>query len=182
VRLRAAALASASLVACEGAPPANVSANAAANTPAIIADPAAEEARVNSQPAEIPSFSPEARTGHARVDAFIDDLAAGRREAALAWISSMESASGQPNAAATPAAFVDKLLHCSYVSVRQMTGGSTMYDITWRCPDGDYRSLIDPDWRPPRLTVGQFDSVAVLDRWRYAAPPPPPPPPRTPPR
>jgi hypothetical protein len=175
-----------SLVACEGAPPANVAANAAAaNTPAVIADPAAEEARVNSQPAEIPSFPPDARTGHARIDAFIDDLAAGRREAALAWISSMESASGLPNAAATPAAFVDKLLHCSYVSVRQITIGAIMYDISWRCPDGDYRSLIDPNWRPPRLTVGQFDSVAALDERRRnprIPSPPPPPPPRTPTR
>lgn len=177
MRLRAAALASASLVACEGAPPANVAANAAAANPAAMADVAAnEEARLNSQPAELPP-PPQAHTGHARIDAFIADIAAGRREAALAWISGMESASGLPNAVATPTEFVDKLLQCSYVSVRAMM--DNMVYITWRCPDGDYRSLIDPDWRPPRLTVGQFDSVAALDERRYPAPPPPPPP-RTP--
>jgi hypothetical protein len=117
---------------------------------------------------------PPARTGHDRIDAFVADLAAGRREAAIAKISSMESASGLPNAAATPTEFVDKLLQCSYVSVRRQTMGLTMYDITWRCPDGDYRSLIDPDWRPPRLTVGQFDSVAAFEGRRRTPPAPPP--------
>jgi hypothetical protein len=182
VRLRDAALAGASLVACEGAPAANV----AADNPAVIEKAAANEAaRRDGQPAETPP-APRALTGHARIDAFIAELAAGRRGAALAWISSMESVSGLPNAVATPAAFVDKLLGCSYVSVRQVAIGTTMYDITWRCPDGDYRSLIDPDWRPPRLAVGQFESAAVLDErrrdTRIPSPPPPPLPPRNPQR
>lgn len=129
---------------------------------------------------------PPARTGNAEVDAFLADIAAGRREAAIARVYSMESASGEPNAVATPAAFVDKLLQCTYVSVRQRTARLTMYDINWRCPDGDYRSLIDPNWRPPRLTIGQFDTVAKLDAWRTnpRAPPPavmlPPHPPQRP--
>jgi hypothetical protein len=117
---------------------------------------------------------PPARTGHPRVDAFIADLAAGRREAALAKVHGMESASGEPNVVATPAQFVDKLLQCSYLSVRRPTIGPPMYDITWRCPDGDYRSLIDPDWRPPRLTVGQFETMAAIEERRRNPRVPPP--------
>ena len=183
MKLLAAALAGAPLVACQGAPPANGSANAAAGNSAVINDAAAEEeARVDFQSGEIPqsSAAPPPRIGHDRIDAFIADLAAGRREAAIARISSMESVSGLHNAVANPTEFVDKLLRCAFVSARPISLGTGMYDLTWRCPDGDYRSLIDPDWRPPRLTVGQFDSAAALDERRRNLRPPPPPPPRRP--
>ena len=127
--------------------------------------------------------APAAATGNAAVDAFVGDIMARRRDSALARIGTMESLTGLPNAAATPEQFVEKLLQCSYVSVAERGFGATkMYDLTWRCPDGDYRSLIDPDWRAPRLTVGQFQSAATLADWSRMgpAPPAPPPPPRRP--
>ena len=115
-----------------------------------------------------------ADTGHAGVDAFIADIAADRREAAIARISSIESLTGSPNAAETPTEFVDKLLSCSFSSSSERRLGQTgpvTYNTTWQCPDGEYWAFIDPDYRPPQLTIGQFVSTATRNQWRSAAPP-----------
>ena len=136
--------------------------NLAAVTLALLSTPACA-----SEPAP-----PE--TGHPGVDAFIADIAADRREQAIARISSIESLTGSPNAAETPIEFVDKLMSCSFSSSSERRLGQTgpvMYNTTWHCPDGEYWAFIDPDYRAPQLTVGQFVSTATRNQWRTAAPP-----------
>lgn len=123
--------------------------------------------------AALAAATPE--TGSEAVDAFIADLAAGRRDAALARIHEMNSLSGRPNAVALADEFVDKLLGCAYVSSQPRNFGGEMYDLRWRCPDGDYHAILDPNWRPPRLVVGEFVSAADREaRRRNPAVPPPP--------
>jgi hypothetical protein len=113
-------------------------------------------------------------TGEARIDQFLADLAAKRRDVAVAQISSIESLSGQPNAVDTPAAFVDKLIACRFVSAEPKR--ALMYQLRWQCADGDYLAWIDPDFRPPRITVGQFVSAATWEeRRKHPLMPPPPP-------
>ena len=102
------------------------------------------------------------QTGNPHVDAFVADLAAGRRDAALARIWEMNSLSGRPNAVAFADEFVDKLLRCSAISVEARNLGGPLYDIQWRCPDGNYFSLLDGDFHPPRIVVGEF--VAAGER------------------
>lgn len=109
-------------------------------------------------------------TGDAAVDAFVADLAAGRRDAALARILEMNSLSGRPNAVALAGEFVDKLLRCTFVSAQTSRYSNAMYEVTWRCPDGDYYALLDPTHRPPRLVVGEFESAAVRARRRRNPP------------
>ena len=113
-------------------------------------------------------------TGDSAIDAFVADLAAGRRDAALARVYEMNSLSGRPNAVALANEFVDKLLECTFVSSETRNIGGDMYDLRWRCPDGDYFSLLDPNWRRPRVTVGEFVSGATREERRRnrGAPPP----------
>ena len=106
------------------------------------------------------------QTGNADLDAFLADVAAGRRDPALARILEMNSISGRPNAVAFADEFVDKLLHCTFVSSEVRDFAGAMYDLMWRCPDGDYYSLLDPNYRPPRIVVGEFVSAAERDRRR----------------
>lgn len=106
------------------------------------------------------------QTGNADLDAFLADVAAGRRDAALARILEMNSISGRPNAVALADEFVDKLLHCTFVSFQVRDFAGAIYDLMWRCPDGDYYSLLDPNYRPPRIVVGEFVSAAERDRRR----------------
>jgi hypothetical protein len=116
------------------------------------------------------------QTGNADVDAFVADIVAGRRDAAISRILEQNSLSGQPNAVALVDEFVDKLLRCTFVSSQVRGFGSTMYDIQWRCPDGDYFSLLDPGYRPPRLVVGEFLSADAREARRrrpMLAPPAP---------
>jgi hypothetical protein len=112
-------------------------------------------------------------TGDAAVDAFVADLAAGRRDAALGRILEMNSLSGRPNAVALADELVDKLLRCSFVSSQVLDLGGAMHDVRWRCPDGDYYSLLDPGYRPPRLVVGEFVSAAERERRRRTPMAPP---------
>jgi hypothetical protein len=106
------------------------------------------------------------QTGNASVDGFVADLAAGRRDAALARILEMNSLSSRPNAVALADEFVDKLLHCTLVSWETRRYGAPMYDLRWRCGDGDYFSLLDADYRPPRMVVAEFVSAAERERRR----------------
>ena len=109
------------------------------------------------------------QTGSAAVDDFIADIAADRRNAALARIYEMNSLTGEPNAVAFADEFVDKLLQCTFVSSQTSSIVVEMYDLRWRCPDGDYYSLLDPTWRPPQLVVGEFVSVAAREERRRSA-------------
>jgi hypothetical protein len=112
-------------------------------------------------------------TGSAPVDAFIADLRAGRREAAIARVLEMNSLTGEPNAVATKEELVDKLLRCRYVSVDTRHGPS-LYDVRWRCADGDYYSVLDPDLRPPQLIVFEFLTASAREeQLRHAMAPPP---------
>ena len=108
---------------------------------------------------------PQATTGNANIDAFIANIDAKQRNVAVASISSMESISGEPNAVVTPAEFVEKLLTCSYAGseTRPVYGQNPMYRLTWKCIDGNYSSLLDPAYRAPRITVGEFVSIATLE-------------------
>jgi hypothetical protein len=112
-------------------------------------------------------------TGDAAVDGFVADLAGGRRDAALARIVELNSLSGRPNAVALADELVDKLLRCTFASAQTRDFGGPMYDIRWRCPDGDYYSLLDSSYRPPRLVVGEFVSAAERERRRRSPMAPP---------
>jgi hypothetical protein len=116
-------------------------------------------------------------TGNAAVDAFVADLAAGRRDSALARIFEMNSISGRPNAVALAGEFVDKLLRCTLVSSQPRAFSGEMYNTRWRCPDGDYYALLDPTYRPPRLVVAEFLSARTRDQRRSEPPMAPPLPP-----
>jgi len=113
------------------------------------------------------------QTGDGPVDALVADLAAGRREAALARIYEMNSLSGQPNAVALASEFVDKLSRCTLLSFETRNLGGVMYDLRWRCPDGDYYSLLDSAWRPPRIVVGEFLSAEAREARRRTPMAPP---------
>lgn len=106
------------------------------------------------------------QSGNVDVDAFVADIAAGRRDAALARILEMNSISGRPNAVSLADEFVDKLLRCTFVSSQPGRAIGDMYDILWRCPDGNHVSLLDPNYRPPRIVVGEFVSMAERERRR----------------
>lgn len=106
------------------------------------------------------------QTGDVPVDAFVADLAAGRREAALARIYEMNSLSGQPNAVALASEFVDKLMRCTLVSFEVRNIGGQMFDLRWRCPDTEYYSLLDSAYHPPRIVVGEFLSVEAREARR----------------
>lgn len=108
------------------------------------------------------------QTGNAHVDAFVADIMADRRDAALGRIMEMNSLSGRPNAVALASEFVEKLVQCTFVSSQTRGIGSGMYDLRWHCPDGDYFSLLDPTYRPPRLVVGEFLSAAAREQRRRA--------------
>lgn len=118
-------------------------------------------------------------SGNEAVDRFVRDIESGRSDAA-SQIASIESLTGEPNAADTPDAFVAKLLTCDFVSVHMRRFGSDLYDVRWHCPDGDYFSMLDPYYRPPRLTVGEFLSAATREARNHRPPPPPPAPPAPP--
>ena len=113
------------------------------------------------------------QTGDAKIDGFIADITAGRREAALARVFEMNSLTGRPNAVATSAEFVDKLLSCTYISAEPRNIGGVMYDLRWRCPDDEYYSLLDANWRPPQIVVGQFVSAKTREERRSNPPAPP---------
>lgn len=113
------------------------------------------------------------QTGNAEVDAFVGDVAAGRRDAAIARILELNSISGRPNAVALVSEFVDKLLRCTFVSSETRDFGGSMYDVRWHCPDGDYFSLLDGDYRPHRLVVGEFVSAETREQRRRTPMPPP---------
>lgn len=106
------------------------------------------------------------QTGNASVDAFVADLAAGRRSAALMRIEEMNSLSGQPNAVALAGEFVDKLMRCTLLSWEPRAYGPGMFDLRWRCPDGEYFSMLDASYRPPRLVVAEFLSAATREARR----------------
>jgi hypothetical protein len=105
-------------------------------------------------------------TGNGAVDAFVADIAAGRRDAALARIWEMNSLSGRPNAVGLADEFVDSLLRCTVESVQTRNFGGPMYDVLWRCPDGGYFSLLDGDYHAPRIVVGEFVSAGERERRR----------------
>jgi len=127
-----------------------------------------------------PPVRPPLPATHPVVDGFIADLSAGRRDAAIAAIDRrMDSVSTRPNAAATAPAMVDILLRCRFLSYRPAPNYIGLYRVEWRCPDGVYEALIDPDWSRPQLKVGQFQSRATLEAWRREPLRPPAP---TPPR
>jgi len=119
-----------------------------------------------------------APTGNAGIDALFADLAAGRRAEALERVAGITSVTDQVNAVETPAAFVDKMLQCGFVSVEEARLRGFIYSLQVRCPDGDYILFIDPQSRAPRLIVAQFVTSAAFDIWRdqlLAAIRPPPP-------
>lgn len=118
--------------------------------------------------------SPE--TGNANVDAFVADIIAQRRDSAISRVYEMNSISGEPNAVTTSEEFVEALMQCTYVSTERRRMGFELYDLRWNCRDGEYFSLLDPNYRSPRLVVGEFVGAATRrergERWRNAAPPP----------
>jgi hypothetical protein len=105
-------------------------------------------------------------TGNASVDAFVADLAGGRRDAAIARIYEMNSLSGQPNAVALASEFVDKLMRCTLLSSESSSFHGEMVELRWRCRDGDYHALLDPGYRPPRIVVGEFISAETREARR----------------
>jgi|GEM_PF-3435818 len=105
-------------------------------------------------------------TGNASVDAFVADLAGGRRDAAIARIYEMNSLSGQPNAVALASEFVDKLMRCTLLSSEASTFHGEMVELRWRCRDGEYHALLDPGYRPPRIVVGEFISAETREARR----------------
>jgi hypothetical protein len=118
-------------------------------------------------------------TGNAPVDAFVADLAGGRRDAAIARIYEMNSLSGQPNAVALASEFVDKLMRCTLLSSQSSRFHAEMVELQWRCRDGDYHALLDPGYRPPRIVVAEFISAETREarrRNRAMSPPMPMPP------
>jgi hypothetical protein len=112
-------------------------------------------------------------TGDEQIQAFVREIGMKNRGAALARIGALESLSGQPNAVATPSEFVDKLMTCKYVATDPRKRLS-MSKLTWNCPDGEYLLYLDPEWRAPKLTVGQFVATKTWESWRNMAPPPAP--------
>lgn len=116
-------------------------------------------------------------TGDAAVDALVDDIAQGRRDAAVARISSIETITGMERLVTTPAQFVDRLLGCKGASVKYRPAFVT---VKWTCPDGVYQSLFDATWRPPYITVAEFmdaKRIALMSdpNRKVVAPPAPPP-------
>jgi hypothetical protein len=107
-----------------------------------------------------------APTGNAGIDALFADLTAGRRAEALERVVGITSITDQVNAVETPAAFVDKMLQCGFVSMEEARLRETIYSLTVRCPDGDYVLFVDPQSRAPRLIVAQFVTRAAFDIWR----------------
>jgi hypothetical protein len=114
-------------------------------------------------------------SGNEAVDRFVRAVEAGDPGAA-AQIRSMESLTGVPNAAATPQEMVAKLAACDFVSVQERRLAGAVYDVRWHCPDGDYYSLLDPGYRPPRVTVGEFVTAGSREARRRSIPHPPAPP------
>lgn len=104
------------------------------------------------------------QTGNAPVDGFIADLAAGRRDAALGRILEMNSMSGEANAVAFAHELVDKLVRCTATAAETSRFHREMYEISWRCRDGAYFLIVDPNYRPPRIVVAEF--VSAVERLR----------------
>jgi hypothetical protein len=131
VRLRAAALASALLVACEGAPPANVKANDAAGNLTIINDAAAdEEARLNSQPAEIP---PPPLAGEARVDALLAALRDGDEAAAHRLVGEVGYIVATSGIVSSEDQFIARVLRCETEDIRTRNA-PVRFSVVWNCP------------------------------------------------
>lgn len=115
-------------------------------------------------------------TGQAQIDALVTDLAAGRRDAALARLYGITTITGNPNAVPTVGALVDKLMTCTFLSGAPFGRRDfLLYRVLWRCPEGDYEALIDAEGFPPRLLIGQFQRAGAAEQMRSTPPPAPPP-------
>lgn len=112
-------------------------------------------------------------TGDAAVDALVDDIFEGRRDAAVARISSIESITGLPRLVTTPAEFVDRLLNCSPRATDKVVAG--MPTVDWTCADGPYRTAFDSTSSAPYLIVAEFADPARIEMLArpLVAPPPP---------
>ena len=120
------------------------------------------------------------KSGDAQLDALIADISGGRRDAAIARISSIESMSGKRTLATTPSQFVDRLLGCRPDGTAKDIGfdKTKLIQIVWACPSARYYTVFDPDYAKPYITVGEFEDEAVRKTRlaQRAAPPAPAPP------
>lgn len=123
------------------------------------------------------------KTGNDALDALVLDITGGRRDAAIARISSIESLSGKRTLATTPSEFVDRLIGCRPEGKAKPYGFDSMkmIEITWSCPGVRYRTIFDPNWARPYITVGEFEDQAAYEARRSSLVPPPAPPPPAPP-
>ena len=115
------------------------------------------------------------QTGNTHVDAFLADIAEGQRDAVFGRIYGLSATAGHPNAVALVSELADKLVRCTFSSFTENHDHhDAMYDIRWRCPDGDYFLLVDPDYRAPRLAILEFVSADTRElRGRFPHQPPP---------
>jgi hypothetical protein len=133
VRLAAAGLASALLVSCGGPPPANV----AANNLAAVNDAAAdEEARLNSQPAEIPT---PPLSGEARVDALLAALRDGDEPAAHRLVGEVGYIVATSGIVSNENQFIARVLRCDTEEIRTRRA-PVRFSVTWNCPARGSRS------------------------------------------
>lgn len=118
------------------------------------------------------------KSGEDRLDALINDISAGRRAAAVAHISSIESMSGKRTLATTPSQFVDRLLGCRPDGKAEDIGfeHTKLIKVIWSCPGARYLTVFDPQYAAPYITVGEFEDEAVR-KARLALPLAPPAPP-----
>ena len=112
------------------------------------------------------------------IDSLITNLAQGNRDTALSSIMHLYGGFG-PNAVSTPAALVDKLTQCRFLSSETRPTSPSLHYLTWHCPDTNYMSVIYRGPTESWLTVVQFVTLATWDIYTHQpVPVPPPMPPR----
>lgn len=119
------------------------------------------------------------KSGDDRLDALVADISAGKRDGAIARISSIESLSGERSLATTPSQFVDRLSGCRPDGQAKDVGfgNMKMIQVVWACSSARYVTVFDTQYAKPYITVGNFEDEAVwkarLAGPRVAPPMPP---------
>lgn len=109
-------------------------------------------------------------------------LEAGRRDAAVEKVSSVQTLNGLPRIVTTRGEFVDRMLGCTLTSRKQRgsspsTPGRPRWILEttdWSCADGPYQVMFSLDEGQPYVTIAEFSDSERIASAKLIRPPLPP--------